>query len=708
MATCIKPDRVSFFGCGSALSCAPEAQETVGSPVALTVAVSPAVVRLAIVRLAIVSLAALVAGGCGPSSNSAGKNTDASTNANTNDNDNENNNGNTNSNTNTNDVCPPQYECGTYIDPDGEPHDCGECENSFSCRQNSCVCDSEMVCGGVCCTAEQVCHNGGCCTPVTCAAAGYECGENIPDGCGGTIDSCGTCAAPETCGGGGTDYICGEPDPLAYPTRSPYRLKAIQPDFWQPMDEISGNNTGGVAMNLVWAQWEPTPKNPPCDPNTEQEYDNRCYIVQGAVDDAIREWTDRGLVVTAIVYGVPAWARTAIDCSPCCAGFDVFCAPDDAGEYGRFAGMLAQRYNGLNGNGRIADFVIHNEVNHNDWFDIGCGQGTACDPDAWVATYADNYNAAYDAVTAHQPEAKVLTSFTHHFDLAFDDPSAEHPTLSVKTFLTEFAPQVGGRAWRVAYHPYPPNLLYPEFSATDLPRVTYGNIGILVGWLRQTFPATPSCWTIQLTESGINSLAPYSSQSEQADWLCLSFRNILGTPGIENHIYHRMKDHSAETAAGLGVGLADENHNLKQAWTVWALANRNDLNPPQLDCGFENLPYTVLQRGYHPQKGHWVSTRMLPAGFTPETSGWKLFRAPQPQTVMLYECQNGEHNFLTTDPGCENHPPRGPVGYIYTNPEPGTVPLYRCRQDNPLDHMVTTHADCEGWIMESTLGYAVP
>ena len=45
------------------------------------------------------------------------------------------------------------------------------------------------------------------CTPTTCAAQGKNCGS-IPDGCGGTL-TCGTCSAPQTCGGGGTPNVCG-------------------------------------------------------------------------------------------------------------------------------------------------------------------------------------------------------------------------------------------------------------------------------------------------------------------------------------------------------------------------------------------------------------------------------------------------------------------------------------------------------------------
>jgi hypothetical protein len=39
------------------------------------------------------------------------------------------------------------------------------------------------------------------CTPRTCAAAGVSCGP-ASDGCGNLLD-CGTCAAGQTCGGGG-------------------------------------------------------------------------------------------------------------------------------------------------------------------------------------------------------------------------------------------------------------------------------------------------------------------------------------------------------------------------------------------------------------------------------------------------------------------------------------------------------------------------
>src|SRR5205823_8468457 len=44
------------------------------------------------------------------------------------------------------------------------------------------------------------------CTPTTCAAQGKNCGT-ISNGCGGTL-TCGSCTAPQTCGGGVAN-VCG-------------------------------------------------------------------------------------------------------------------------------------------------------------------------------------------------------------------------------------------------------------------------------------------------------------------------------------------------------------------------------------------------------------------------------------------------------------------------------------------------------------------
>ncbi|MFO0646962.1 MAG: hypothetical protein U0326_12045 [Polyangiales bacterium] len=75
-------------------------------------------------------------------------------------------------------------------------------------------------CGGILncgtCASPQTCGGGGMpsrcggtsgCVPRTCAMAGANCGP-VSDGCGGLLE-CGACAAGQSCGGGGRPSVCG-------------------------------------------------------------------------------------------------------------------------------------------------------------------------------------------------------------------------------------------------------------------------------------------------------------------------------------------------------------------------------------------------------------------------------------------------------------------------------------------------------------------
>ena len=122
------------------------------------------------------------------------------------------------------------------FDPEGSADDAATPGNVFggpdsgpvgSCVPRSCAqagvdcgpigdgCGGVLQCGS--CKAPQSCGGGGkasicggasACVPKTCASLNVNCGP-IGDGCGGAVASCGACTSPQICGGGGKPSQCG-------------------------------------------------------------------------------------------------------------------------------------------------------------------------------------------------------------------------------------------------------------------------------------------------------------------------------------------------------------------------------------------------------------------------------------------------------------------------------------------------------------------
>ena len=624
------------------------------------------------------------------------------------------------------DKCSPQTceaqsaQCGTVNDGCGNALDCGSCADAKVCTSNQCVdactprtcenehkncgfiddgCGGKLNCGS--CSGAKECKNNVCtnpeCKPKTCAEQGKKCGSTN-DGCGKTIQ-CGSCSSSQDC----KNNVCvDKPTSVrdTYPVRK--SIKSLQPDF-QDRAQIIGNEVHGVAMNLVWAEWQPQ-QSKSCGANQVQ-YDGYCFNKNQAIIDAIREYTNHGVVVTAVVYGVPDWARRdCVNPKKRVVQAPMFCAPVDgkASDYGRFAGFVANFFNGEKGNGRVADFVIHNEVNSYMWFNIGCSD-TNCNLNTWTRVYADSYNAAYDYIKKEQKNAKVLISFDHYFG------ATKGISYRADNFLKTLVPKLGNRDWMLAFHSYPPDLASPEFGANDYNNhgiISFGNIGVLAGWLRQNYPNDPHAWEIQLTENGINGVGASMQQRQQAQ-LCQAFRNVLGTPGITSFVYHRLVDHPDEVAGGLGCGLWNEDRSPKPAWTTFALANRKGVGAGWPSCGFDILPYVPLMRGYNGKK-HWVTSRQFPSGVKVEQT-WHILREQAPNTQLVYECRvggpNGDHTLISTLANCENQFNMGPMGYVYKTQVAGTSPIYRCYIATTGDHFISSDPNCEGQKEESLIGY---
>jgi hypothetical protein len=101
--------------------------------------------------------------------------------------------------------------CVTTDIPECEPQDCVDV--GATCGQVADGCGGLISCGD--CEEPDTCGGGGVpyecgndgCIGTTCEAQEAECGY-IPDGCGGSLN-CGECTPPDTCGGSGVPNVCG-------------------------------------------------------------------------------------------------------------------------------------------------------------------------------------------------------------------------------------------------------------------------------------------------------------------------------------------------------------------------------------------------------------------------------------------------------------------------------------------------------------------
>ena len=462
---------------------------------------------------------------------------------------------------------------------------------------------------------------------------------------------------------------------LPYPPFNTHDIKAIGPDAWRNRDQLVNAGVGGVIFNQLWSTWQPSNSLSLSEPNTF-EYDGMIWKIDPVREKQIRWYSARGIKVTAVLFATPEWARpnNTARAGNISIVDPKFIASDNAQDFARFAGMIAKRYNGANGNGRIVNFIIQNEVNSLDWYNPGCGApASPCTVQDRIQRYSSDFNQAYDRIKQEQSQAHVFFSFDHHFGAGFYDGA---PFASAQRFIETLDGLVAPREWRIAYHSYPPDLFNPAFGPHDYPKVTFGNLGVLSGFLRQRFPDKPHAWDIHLTENGLNAGAP-SSETSQNQQLSVAVRNVLGTPGINNFVYHRMRDHFNE--GSFQPGLHDIEDRPKDAWRNWSVNNLHQSNPKRLASGYEDLPYVRLVRSVHPDIGHWSSTRQAPAGYTAEAS-FLLLRESLPNTTMLYECNVSASGVtrITNDVSCGGQQSFGPVGYIFdfNNIAGNRLPLY--------------------------------
>ena len=119
----------------------------------------------------------------------------------------------------------------------------------------------------------------------------------------------------------------------------------------------------------------------------------------------------------------------------------------------------------------------------------------------------------------------------------------------------------------------------------------------------------------------------------------------------------------------------------------------------------EPHPDTVpLYRWLHPKNGSHYYTTKPNAPDRPNSvsdgASCQVFNHPAPETVAVYFWRTGHDDLYTTSPSGEDSRRLGfrPLGiayYVYKDPRPGTLPLYRFYDPVRHQHFYTTHPHAE-------------
>lgn len=247
--------------------------------------------------------------------------------------------------------------------------------------------------------------------------------------------------------------------------------------------------------------------------------------------------------------------------------------------------LMASRWSGKDGgHGRVAGYIIGNEVNSHWWW---CNMGRVS-----MEEFADDYlravRLAHASIRRHSDWARVYLSLEHHWNIRYA-AGDERQAFPARPFLDYFAAQArkqGDFDWHIAFHPYPENLFEPRFwrdkTATvrdDTPRITFKNLEMLPRYLeRPEMRYRGQVRRIILSEQGFHTPDGPEGESIQAAAYCYAYRRVESMSGIDAFILHRHVDHAGEGGLRLGLwrnkpGTVSEPGARKRIYDCFRLAD---------------------------------------------------------------------------------------------------------------------------------------
>jgi hypothetical protein len=254
--------------------------------------------------------------------------------------------------------------------------------------------------------------------------------------------------------------------------------------------------------------------------------------------------------------------------------------------YAAVTAFLASRYTRRdNLNGRITNWIIHNEV------DAGTVWTNAGDKamNVYTELYDRSMRTVYYTVRQFNPSGKVFASLTHHWT-ATAKPEHYKPRDVLNT-LNSLISKQGDYEWGLAYHPYPENLFkFNTWNDTKISNnlatsflITPKNIELIDTWIRSKANLYQGLKVRSLlfSEQGIHAGSEYDQTTitNQAAGVAYMWKKFNRLPSLEGIQHHRRVDNTNEDGLFMGLWTTNKSSMLpevqdlkKKSWNVWQSA----------------------------------------------------------------------------------------------------------------------------------------
>lgn len=228
--------------------------------------------------------------------------------------------------------------------------------------------------------------------------------------------------------------------------------------------------------------------------------------------------------------------------------------------YKAFIEFLANRYTREDAKyGRMCGMIISNEIN-SQYIWGNAGEMTV---NEYTREYTAAMRLAWLSARKYYKNFRIYVSLDHFWNLTFNPqyPLRYYKGRDIIDYINRYSKEEGDFDWNIAHHPYPENLVYPDFyndrSATfdfSTLRITFKNIEILPAYLSQKeYLYRDQPRRIILSEQGFNSKGDSFSEKQGAAAFCLAFQKVKKLDTIDMMTHHAYVDNPYEFGLNLGI-----------------------------------------------------------------------------------------------------------------------------------------------------------